>query len=200
MMIRTAHETVPTPTAMRVLRRLDLDELDALVTLEHEGAVTGLSHIFPQETYPFPVPAVRARWLATISSDETRCFAIDEGSGLAGYAALRGNELVHFGTAVPTWGTGLADRAHEEVVHELRRTGKDRAWLRCLEGNVRAVRFYTRRGWVPSEETSPSPFAPGPTLRTFVLDLRPLSPADPRSASRSRAAGRGGAASGGSDR
>ncbi len=185
---------------MRVLRLLDVDDLDSLVAVERDGAVTGLAHIFPQETNPFPVTTVRARWLATITSDEMRCFAFDEGRGLAGYAAVRGAELVHFGTAVATWGSGLAGRAHEEVAAELRSAGHDRAWLRCLEGNHRAIRFYTRHGWVPTDETSLSPFAPWPTLRTFTLDLRPLSPADPRSASRSRAAGRGGATSGGSGR
>lgn len=185
---------------MRALRRLDLDDLDALVAVEREGAVTGLGRLFPQESHPFPTATVRARWRAALTDDETRCFAIDEGSGLAGYAAVRGTELLHFGTAVSAWGTGLAGRAHEEVVAGLRSAGHDRAWLRCLEGNHRAIRFYTRHGWAPTGETSPSPFAPWSTLRTFALDLRPLSPADPRSASRSRAAGRGGAASGGSGR
>lgn len=190
----------PARDAVRALRRLDLDDLDALVAVEREGAVTGLGHLFPQEDHPFPTAAVRARWRAAITSDETQCFAIDEGSGLAGYAAVRDAELVHFGTAVSTWGTGLADRAHEEVVAELRSAGHDRAWLRCLEGNHRAIRFYTRHGWTPTGETSLSPFAPWPTLRTLALEIRPLSPADPRSASSSRAAGRGGAASGGSGR
>ena len=174
-----------------VLRHLEATELDSVVAVEREGAVAGLAHVFPQETHPFPTEAVRARWSSAIASDETRCFAIDDGRGLAGYAAIRGTELVHFGTAVATWGTGLAGRAHEEVVHELQGTGKDGAWLRCLEDNRRAVRFYRRHGWVPTDETSPSPFAPWPTLRTFTLGLRPV---DPRSAPRWRAAGPDGAA------
>lgn len=78
---------------------------------------------------------------------------------------------MHFGTAVRTWGTGLARRAHEEMVDELRRAGHLRPWLRCLEDNHRAVRFYTRLGWIPTDETSLSPYAPWPTLRTFTLDL-----------------------------
>lgn len=156
---------------MGVLRPLSHDELDAVVAVERDSAVVGLSHIFPQEDHPFPTEAARTKWHAAIDDDAIRSLAIDEGSGLDGYVTLRGAELMYFGTAVRTWGTGLAGRAHEEMVDELRSAGHARAWLRCLEDHHRAVRFYTRHGWAPTDETSPSPYAPWPTLRTFTLDL-----------------------------
>ena len=37
-----------------------------------------------------------------------------------GFRAISGNQLLHFGTAKSTWGSGLAGRAHDEVLDHLR--------------------------------------------------------------------------------
>jgi hypothetical protein len=43
-----------------LLRLAGLHDLDALVDLQHVGAVRGLGHIFPQEDYPFPRGQIHA--------------------------------------------------------------------------------------------------------------------------------------------
>jgi len=47
---------------------------------------------------------------------------------------------------VSTWGSGLAGQAHDEVLYFVRERGHLRAWLRVLEANGRARRFYQNRG------------------------------------------------------
>jgi RimJ/RimL family protein N-acetyltransferase len=90
---------------------------------------------------------------------------------VAGFAATRGNELLHFGTAVDLWGSGLASQAHDEVLDHLRAGGCTEGRLRVFEQNLRARRFYGRRGWVQTGERSRSGFAPYPSLLGYVLRL-----------------------------
>lgn len=155
---------------MPLLRPLRLDDLDALLPLQEEGAVAALDHIFPQETHPFPRTEVRARWVHELADPAIRSFAAEEDGVLVGFAATRGSELFHLGTARSTWGSGLAGRVHDELVATIA-AGHDVAWLRVFEDNRRAIRFYERRGWVATDEVSWSLFAPHPTLRRFELPL-----------------------------
>jgi putative acetyltransferase len=160
---------------MSVLRPLTAEDLDRLMVVQREGAIAALSHIFPQETYPFPVAVVRARWEEELVDPKIDCFAIVADDRLAGFAATRADELLHFGTAVDTWGSGLAGRAHREVLDHLILQGWDRAWLRVFDKNRRAVRFYVKLGWQPTELTSRTVLPPHPLLRRYELTLTPSS-------------------------
>ncbi|MBO3089270.1 GNAT family N-acetyltransferase [Cellulomonas dongxiuzhuiae] len=156
---------------MAVLRPLAHDDLEVLLQVQREGGEVGLGHIFPQDEHPFPVARVRARWEAEIDDPGTDCFAVVLDGRLAGFAATRGDELLHFGTAVRTWGTGLAGAAHDEVLAHLRGQGHRAAWLRVFDDNRRAVRFYERRGWRATGTTSRTTFPPYPVLRRYERDL-----------------------------
>lgn len=130
-----------------VLRPLTPADLDALLVVQEEGAVAGLGHIFPQDEHPFPVAAVRARWEVELADPGIDCFAVlDDAGRLAGFAATQVDQFLHFGTAVATWGSGLAGRAHDAVLDHLRAQGHEVVWLHVFEENVRARRFYERRG------------------------------------------------------
>ena len=155
-----------------VLRPMTPADLDELMIVQRVGAVVGLGHIFPQEQFPFPVDVVRRRWEAEIASADVDCFVIlDERRVVAGFAAVRGDEFLHFGTAVESWGTGLAGRAHDEVVALWVGCGHRRARLRVFEGNVRARRFYERRGWRPTGDRSVTSFPPHPVLLGYEREL-----------------------------
>jgi GNAT superfamily N-acetyltransferase len=156
---------------MPVLRPLAAPEVDALVRVQRDGAVAGLAHIFPQDTHPFPIDVIRQRWLAELADPAVDCFVIVLADRIAGFAATRGNEFFHFGTAVDTWGSGLAVRAHDEIITHLRDNGHRDAWLRVFETNQRAIRFYVRRGWTPTNVTSRTTFAPFPALRRYERSL-----------------------------
>ncbi len=155
-----------------MLHPMTTDHIDALVVVQREGAVTGLVHVFPQDTHPFPTDRVRRRWVEEVADPTVDCFVVVGVDGaVAGFAASRGAELLHFGTARHTWGSGLAARAHDELLVHIRRGGHALAWLRVFEDNERAVRFYRRRGWVPTDQTSRSSFPPHPTLRRYERGL-----------------------------
>lgn len=155
-------------TVLRALRASDLDEL---VEVQRRGAVEALASVFPQETHPFPTAAIRASWADELADPDIDCFAIVRASDLAGFAATREDELLHFGTAVETWGSGLAARAHDQLLSHLAGCGHDTAWLKVFEENHRAVRFYRRRGWTATDERWRTSFAPYPMLRRFEISL-----------------------------
>jgi RimJ/RimL family protein N-acetyltransferase len=157
-----------------VLRPLRLDDLDALLEIQREGSIAVLGEVFPQDRFPFPVRDIRHRWETELADPDVDCFAIVCSDGrheLDGFAAVRGAELLHLGTARPTWGSGLAGRAHDELLAHLASRGVDRAFLRVFEANERARRFYARRGWTGSGPPSRSEFEPHPVLLRYERDL-----------------------------
>lgn len=133
--------------------------------------MAGLAHIFPQDSHPFRSDVIRERWLAELADPAVDCFVIVRADRIAGFAATRGNEFFHFGTAVDSWGSGLAGQAHDEIITHLRDHGHRDAWLRVFEANHRAIRFYVRRGWTPTDATSRTTFAPHPILRRYERSL-----------------------------
>ena len=134
-----------------------------------------LGHIFPQESHPFPTGAIRTRWGEELASPETDCFVILGPVGeVAGFAATRQNEFLHFGTALHLWGSGLAGQAHDEVLDHLRTQGHTQGWLRVFEENRRARSFYERRGWTMTGGRSTTSFAPYPVLLKYTVSLSPI--------------------------
>lgn len=155
----------------KVLRSLGHRDLDDLLVVQREGAVAGLGHIFAQATHPFPTEQVRERWSREIDDAAIDCFAVIERGEIAGFAATRADEVLHFGTSPASWGSGLAGAAHDELLEHLRHQGCETAWLRVFVENRRAVRFYLRRGWVATDVTTRSDFGPHPVLRRYERSL-----------------------------
>lgn len=156
---------------MTVLRRMTAADVPAVVAVQEPGAVLGLAAVFPQEQHPFPRQAIAERWLREIDLPGTDCFVVVHDGAVAGFAATRGDEFLHFGVAVEHWGTGLAAAAHDEVLHHLRRRGIERARLRVFTGNARGRRFYEKHGWERTGECSRSSFAPCPELLGYARPL-----------------------------
>ncbi|HWS35947.1 MAG TPA: GNAT family protein [Actinoplanes sp.] len=150
---------------MSLLRDAGPDDLDAILDVQQEGSVRALSHIFPQDRFPFPRAELAQRWAAEIADPAVRVLVIHSAShdGVAGFAALRADQLLHLGTAVSTWGTGLASAAHAEIIALL----PGDPWLWVFTGNHRARRFYGKHGWQPTGRTCPTVFAPHPELMEY---------------------------------
>jgi RimJ/RimL family protein N-acetyltransferase len=169
-----------------LLRAATISDLPALLDVQQVGAIAGLAHIFPQEEYPFPRSEVEATWAVEIASPGIDTYVVEPPGGrIEGFAAVRGDELLHFGTAVETWGTGLAAAVHAELVDRLVAAGRPVAWLRVFEENHRARRFYEKMGWAPTPQITRSVFAPYPVLVHYELPLR--RPQMPERGSRLRA-------------
>jgi RimJ/RimL family protein N-acetyltransferase len=89
-------------------------------------------------------------------------YVITDQDKVVGFAATHDDELLHFGTAVATWGTGLAAQAHDALIRQLGAEGAAVARLRVFEENHRARRFYEKLGWWPTGNTSRTSFPPTP--------------------------------------
>jgi RimJ/RimL family protein N-acetyltransferase len=156
-----------------LLREAAVADLPALLDVQQAGAVKALGHIFPQDTHPFPRAGLEARWTREIADPGVGAYVIEDDTGrIAGFAALRGEELLHFGTAVETWGSGLAAAAHDDLMARLAATGRTAARLRVFEENGRACRFYQKLGWRPTGHRTRTSFPPHPVLVEYELDLR----------------------------
>jgi RimJ/RimL family protein N-acetyltransferase len=156
-----------------LLRTAELADLPALIEVQHAGSLQALTHIFPQDAHPFPRAAIQARWAAEIADPAVKVYVIEQAGGrLGGFAAIRDHELLHFGTAVETWGSGLAAAAHNQLMEWLAATGATRAELRVFEENHRARRFYEKLGWRRTDRISRTSFPPHPVLVSYEFDLR----------------------------
>ncbi len=151
----------------RVFRPLTEADLTALLDLQEPAAVAGLADVFPQESHPFPRDAVMERWRDELSDPATAAYvAADEDVALLGFAARRGDEVLHFGTALGTWGSGVATWLLEELLAtfapEIHRI---RLWV--FTDNGRGRRFWEKAGWLPTGRTTRSTFPPFPQLLEY---------------------------------
>ena len=157
------------------LREATTDDVRELVEVQRAGAVLALEHIFAQETHPFPVRSVIRRWFEELQQPGTHVYvATGFRVALEGFAATRGTELLHFGTAPRSWGTGFAGAVHAAVLERVAQTapeGAQQLWLRVFAQNARARRFYEKVGWSATPTRTRSTFPPYPELVRYERAL-----------------------------
>ena len=153
---------------------MSVGDLPRLMPVQERGAVAGLAHVFAQDTHPFPSATLEERWRRELADPGIAAYvAIVAATGeLVGFAARRGAELLHVGTAVETWGSGLAPWLHDALVATYP-PGTGALRLRVFAENRRARRFYERLGWLPTGRESRSSFPPQPTLVEYTLARTP---------------------------
>jgi len=149
---------------------MTVDDLAELLDVQEAGAVVGLAAVFPQSRSPFPREILRARWQDEIADADIGTYvAVDrDDDTIVGFAATKAGELLHFGTAIDTWGTGIAGRLLDEIVVVLRRASREPS-LRVFAENRRGRRFYEKHGWQPTGESTVSVFEPHPVLLWYSL-------------------------------
>ncbi len=160
-------------TAGRLLRDMRPDDVPAVMAVQEPASIAGLSGVFPQDRHPFPREVLAERWRAEIADPGIECFVILRADRVAGFAATRGSELVHFGVAVEEWGSGLAVAAHHELVRRLRAAGEGRPWLCVYAANPRGRAFWEKLGWVDTGVRSRGPMPPHAELLTYALGDSP---------------------------
>ena len=133
-----------------------------IAEIQKAASLAGLAHVYPPELYPYPHEAVLQRWIE--SDDE---LFVDP-AGL-GFAAVKGEWLDGLYVRPEAWGTGVAGELHDRAVAAIRAAGHERARLWVLEENVRARRFYERRGWVLDGTTRVVEFPPNPLDLGYAL-------------------------------
>jgi ribosomal protein S18 acetylase RimI-like enzyme len=156
-----------------IFRRAAASDVDSLVDIQQAGAVLALGHIFPQNLHPFPRDAIVRRWLAEIADPGTQVYlSTDDGGRVTGFAATRSDELLHFGTAPATWGSGLASSLHDAVLATFAEAGiGPLIRLHVFDANARARRFYEKHGWRATGRRNRSSFSPHPELIEYHRQL-----------------------------
>ena len=153
------------------LRPMTPADVPGVLAVQEPGAVRGLAKVFPQDRFPFPRETLAQRWREEIGTHEIDCLVVEQDGALIGFAAVRADELMHFGIALERWGTGAAQAAHDAVLDQMRSTHVTRAWLRVFTGNERGRRFYERLGWARTGERSHSGFLPYAELLQYEREL-----------------------------
>ena len=141
------------------MREATRDEAGTLAAIQAEASLAALADIFPPELYPFPHDAVLERWREALADAETRVLVAEAAGAPVGMAAIRPGWLDGLYVLPARWGTGAAGLLHDHVL-AVHGPGALRLWV--LERNVRARRFYERRGWSENGETRVVPFPPHP--------------------------------------
>jgi RimJ/RimL family protein N-acetyltransferase len=156
-----------------IVRDMVLDDLPALIELQQAGAVVAMAALFRQDRHPFFREAILARWREELADRAIDVYAAVYNDGaLVGFAATCGSELLHFGTAIETWGQGTAGELLGVVVSLLQKTGAEPT-LRVFADNRRARRFYEKHGWRSTGLSSVSSFEPNPVLLEYELPAAP---------------------------
>ena len=153
----------PQPTALGlVIRPARPDDLESLLAIQREAAVTAFGHIFPQDLYPFPSHDIRELWRKTLADPDVEIYVAEAGGEPAGSVSVDGELLRTLYVLPAHQGTGVGSALHDFALERLAARGCRRARLWTLEENWGARRFYERRGWTLTEETRVIPFPPNP--------------------------------------
>ncbi len=150
-----------------LFRRAVPADVPALVEVQRQGALLGLGHIFPQASHPFPRALIVERWLEELADPAVDVWILCDDDGITGFAATTGDELLHFGTAPATWGSGLASDLLGAVLRAAADQGRPLTRLWVFEANTRARRFYEKHGWQATGALRRGTTSPHPSLLEY---------------------------------
>jgi GNAT superfamily N-acetyltransferase len=156
---------------MEAIREARPDEARLLAAVQELASVAALGHIFPPELYPYPREAVQARWIAATADPATRTLIALSGEEPVGAAFVSAEWLEGLYVVPEQWGSGLAGSLHDQALELVRELGSTRCHLWVLADNVRARRFYERRGWRENGETRVVEYPPNPLDIGYSLDF-----------------------------
>jgi GNAT superfamily N-acetyltransferase len=156
---------------MTDIREARSEEGPILAGVQERASVAALAHIFPPERYPFPRDAVRDRWDAALAEPGARTLIAMIDEEPVGAACVTAGWLDGLYVVPERWGSGLADELHGRALELVRDLGSASCKLWVLEDNLRARRFYERRGWLENGETRVVEFPPNPLDIGYTLDF-----------------------------
>jgi len=146
-------------------------DVEALFAVQKEASLVGFAHIYPPEKHPFPDDAARSGLVAQVGDSRVDVLTEERDGRLLGFALLEEAELHRLYVLPDAWGSGVAQRLHDEAVARWRERGDAEAFLWVLEKNRRARRFYERNGWEETGERATTPAPPHPVKLRYRLRL-----------------------------
>jgi GNAT superfamily N-acetyltransferase len=156
-----------------VIRSARGEDVETLLAIHREAAITAFAHVFDQALYPFPTDRRRRDWSAVIADPAAEVYIAEVDGKPVGLAALNDQFLRNLHVLPSHWGTGVGSSLHDHAIERLRLRGCTHAKLWTLEANHNARRFYEKRGWTLNGETRVGAFPPAPLEvgYTNVLDV-----------------------------
>lgn len=145
------------------IRRSGPAEAEAHFEVQRDASVAAFAYIYPPERYPFPDDAVRERWRAFPGM----VFVAERAGRVVGLAAVADCWLHGLYVVPAEWGSGAAAALHDAALAAMPDCPELKLWT--LEENLRARRFYERRGWRLNGETRVVPFPPHPLDVGYAL-------------------------------
>ena len=153
------------------IRPAEPADLETLLAIQREAAVTAYAHVFPQDRYPFPDDDIRERWREALGDPDVELYVADVGCEAAGSVSLGGDVLQTLYVRPSHQRMGVGSSLHDFALERLRARGCSRATLWTLEENWPARRFYEKRRWTLTEETRIVPFPPNPVDVQYAKEL-----------------------------
>jgi GNAT superfamily N-acetyltransferase len=114
---------------------------------------------------------VRARWISAVADRNARTLIAVSGDEPVGAACVANGWLQGLYVVPERWGTGLADELHGRALDAVRSLGSASCRLWVHEDNMRARRFYKRRGWRENGGSRVVEFPPNPLDIGYSLDF-----------------------------
>ena len=126
------------------LRAAVADDAPAIAGIWHAGWPDGHLGNVPDALLAFRDEASFHRRAAERIADTTVAVVRDV---VVGFTMVVADELEQIYVAASHRGAGVADALITDAERRIRAAGHGHAWLAVVPGNVRARRFYERRGW-----------------------------------------------------
>ena len=132
------------PVDSRQARRVTDEDVDALAILWYDGWHEAHAHLVPVElTHLRTLENFRDRLRAGLENVR----AVGPSGDPLGFSMLRGDELYQLYVSRHARGGGVATMLIADAETRLAEAGVEIAKLDCAIGNLRAARFYEKKGW-----------------------------------------------------
>jgi GNAT superfamily N-acetyltransferase len=154
-----------------MIRPARAEDLEVLLEIQREAAVTAFSHVFPQDRYAFPIDEIREVWRGALADPNVDVYVAEVDGEPAGSVSVEGEFLRTLYVLPSHQSRGTGSALHDLALERLRDRGYERAKLWTLEENWAARQFYERRGWKLTEETRVIPFPPNPLDVQYQREL-----------------------------
>ena len=153
------------------IRRATDGDLETLLRIQRDAAVSAFAHIFPQDLYPFPNDDIREVWRDALDDADVEVYVAEDGGLPVGSVSVGGRFLRTLYVLPSHQSTGVGSALHDFALERLRAHGSREAKLWTLEENWAARRFYERRGWTLTNVTRVVPFPPNPIDVQYAREL-----------------------------
>lgn len=138
-----------------------------MVRLWHKGWHEAHAHLVPEGVLQHRSREDFLQWLKRSSDVYWVGAGVD--TGIRGFVATNGDELVKLYVAANAQGSGIAQALLSHGERAIQEAGFLSAKLFCTAGNLRAEKFYARAGWVLSRTFEDQLWTPQEIHQRFIL-------------------------------